>query len=158
MLDPDLDVDNKMLPVEMQNAALLSSNTWIETESYTPILDVPNAIAGPEPPHAWCYYYEIADLARQQKDWQKVADFGDIAFELGDYPNDPSERIPFIEAYAHVGRWQRALELSRESQQITPLMEPVLCNLWHRILIETPASDEKDKTIEEVTEVLGCSK
>jgi hypothetical protein len=156
LLDPELDMDNKMLPKEMQSASLLSSSEWIMTEAQTPLITVPSEITGPEPLHGWCYYFEKADLARQQKDWQLVVEIGDTAFNIGDYPNDPSERIPFIEAYAHVGRWERALDLTLESQKITPLMEPVLCNLWERISKETPSTQGKDTTIKEVTESLMC--
>ena len=65
---------------------------------------------------------------------------GDQAFASGDYPNDPVERFPFIEGYAHTGNWARALELSREAQIISPVvMQPMLCRLWQRIERETHA-------------------
>ena len=31
----------------------------------------PNAVFGPEPEHNWCYYYQKAELARQQGDWAR---------------------------------------------------------------------------------------
>ena len=42
----------------------------------------PPYLLGPEPEHDWCYYFEKAELARQQADWQQVAMLGDQA--LGD--------------------------------------------------------------------------
>ncbi len=55
---------------------------------------------GPEPSPDWCYYYQKADLARQQNDWQQVAKLGDEAQKLGLHPNDQIEWMPFLQAYA----------------------------------------------------------
>ncbi len=100
-----------------------------------------------EAAHNWCYYFEKADLARQQKDWQAVARLGDTAFALDDYPNDPAERLPFIEGYAHVGNWQQAVEISRDSAEVTPVMKPVLCRLWGRIATETDPTQAQQETL-----------
>jgi hypothetical protein len=67
------------------------------------------------------------------------------------------ERLPFIEGYAHVGNWVRALELSREAQQITPKMRPILCRLWERISETTPASQEKEITFQAALGELSCA-
>ena len=85
-----------------------------------------------------------------------MAELGDQAFEQSDYPNDPAERLPFIEGYAHTGNWDRALDLTRQSRQVTPVMAPVLCSLWQRIAADTPASAEKDRAVQSAREELGC--
>jgi hypothetical protein len=66
----------------------------------------PEAVFGGEPAHGWCYYYQKASLARQQKDWAEVARLGDEAAGAGLSPADPVEWMPFIEAYAASGREQ----------------------------------------------------
>ena len=86
-----------------------------------------------------------------------MAALGDQAFHQNDYPNDPSERIPFIEGYAHVGNWQRAKELTQESADVTSLMRPMLCGLWQRIGQNTNASREKDGTIKAIKVELNCT-
>ena len=63
----------------------------------------PALIFGNEPPHEWCYYYQKADLARQQGDWQRVAELGNEAEKLGLHPNDQIELMPFLQAYAILG-------------------------------------------------------
>ena len=108
VLDPGVDFDNKMLPEEMQAAALLSSTQWIGVDGPAAIERLPAALYGEEPPYGWCYYFAQAEIARQQGDWDQVAALGDQAFALGDYPNDPAERLVFIEGYAHTGAWGRA--------------------------------------------------
>jgi hypothetical protein len=63
----------------------------------TPVL--PENLFGPEPEHDWCYYYERADLARQQEDWEEVVRLGKQAVEAGYVPSDPLEWIPFLQAH-----------------------------------------------------------
>ena len=80
----------------------LSKPDLIEA-SANPPASVPD-ILGPEPIHSWCYFYEKADLARQTGDWSRVASLGDKAFSIPYYPDDQSEYLPFIEAYARIKR------------------------------------------------------
>ena len=58
---------------------------------------------GPEPPHRWCYFFEKADLALQQADWQQVSQLGKDAAAADLHPEDWVEWIPFLQAYAHLG-------------------------------------------------------
>ena len=73
-------------------------------------------------------------------DWGLVADLGDTAFTQGDYPNDPTERLVFIEGYARTGQWDNARQQTQEAVAITPLLQPVLCRLWERIGQDTATS------------------
>jgi hypothetical protein len=133
MLDPELDPVNQMLPLLIRQAAALSRVDLIqEVPAGVPAMPM-SQIFSTEPPHGWCYYFEKADLARQQGDWVQVARLGDEAFAQGDYPNDPAERLVFIEGYAHTAQWEKSINLTNEANAITPLMKPVLCKLWQRI-------------------------
>jgi hypothetical protein len=156
ILDKGLDSDNRMLSMDMQAAATLSSTQWINDEVRSAENILPKNLYKIEPSHGWCYYYERADLARQEGNWNEVASLGDIAYNLNDYPNDPSEHFPFIEGYAHVGNWVRAIELTRHAQDISPVMSPLLCRLWHRIEISVPDSNEKTSTISSLYTEMGC--
>ena len=110
---------------------------------------MPN-IYGTEPGHGWCYYFEKADLARQFEDWEEVVALGNQAFKLDDHPNNPVERFVFIEGYAHVGDWDRALKLSRESYRVSKdYVGPLLCRLWERIETETTIGLESDALTDE---------
>jgi hypothetical protein len=155
VLDPDIEPYNSMLPEVMRYTAEYATQ---EPILYPQTGSVPQEdIFGQELAHAWCYYFEKADLARQKDDWQSVAALGDMAFTLDDYPNDPMERTPFIEGYAHVGRWDRAIELSRESYNVTDQMQPVLCRLWDRIQQETADTRDKVQAMQEIQGLLRCS-
>lgn len=153
LIDPEIERHYLGLPIEVREAAVLSSSQWIDPAGDARL---PAQFYAPEPAHGWCYYFEQADLARQQGDWEQAAALGDAAFALDDFPNDPMERLVFIEAYANTGQWQRALELSAESQRVTPVMQEPLCALWARIAADTPASTEKETALGTVEAELGC--
>jgi hypothetical protein len=78
----------------------------IGTLSEPPV--VPKQIFGNEMDHDWCYYYQKMNLARQMGDWQKVAWLADEAQSLDLRPEDYSEWIPALEAYASLGETKKA--------------------------------------------------
>jgi hypothetical protein len=119
--------------------------------------ELPARLFGTEPGPNWCYYFEKADLARQLGQWEEVTALAELAFNSGDYPNDPAERLPFIEGYAHVGNWQRALTLSEETRAITPAMQPVLCRLWQRIARETSPELGQPDALNTIRETNQCT-
>lgn len=69
---------------------------------------VPRQIFGREPEHGWCYYYQKMNLARQLGDWQEVAQLADEAQSLDFRPEDYSEWVPALEAYASLGEVKKA--------------------------------------------------
>ncbi len=90
------------------------------------------SLLGAEPEQRWCYYYQKADLARQQGDWETVARLGDEAFAIPFQPDDPYEYLPFIEAYARLGRVKDARLLTRQTAENMSLLKPALCAVWER--------------------------
>ena len=115
------------------------------------------AVYGTEPARGWCYYFQKADLARQLGDWEQVVKLGNSAFALNDYPNDPIERFVFIEGYAHVGDWGKAVELSQVSYKISKdFVRPPLCKLWDRIARETESTSEQNVTLDLVRNKFEC--
>jgi|GEM_PF-72191 len=144
------------LPPYIKDILLFSNPSRIITEPEKPAV-LPDVFAREPQPLNWCYYFEKADLARQQEDWEQVAELGDIAFALDDSPNHASERVPFIEGYAHVGQWDRAEELTFESLKIDRFMGPMLCETWERIEAGTSPSSERDTILEKINTQLNCS-
>ena len=164
VLDPEIERVNRLIPEPslMRFAARLSDPGLIVAERSGRMPD----IYRPEPVHGWCYYFQKADLARQFDDWEEVAKLGDQAFGLDDYPNDPVERFVFIEGYAHVGKWDRALELSDVSYRVSrEYVGPPLCRLWKRIETETSGGLESDASgeskrsdaLSEVKRMFACN-
>lgn len=104
----------------------------------------------PEPAHNWCYYFEKADLARQTDNWAQVAEIGDQVFAIPYLPDDVSEYLPFVEAYARTGRWEHARDLTRTTADAMPILKPALCAIWQRVEVAsskgiTPAQIETMK-------------
>jgi hypothetical protein len=156
LLDPEIDPYNRLIPDDtlLRDAARLSTTTPVlrdETARMPSIYD-------PEPAHKWCYYFERADLARQMRDWEQVAKLGDRAFKLDDYPNDPLERFVFVEGYAHVGEWEKALGYAQVSYQVSKnYIGPLLCRLVERIEREVPDTPEKDEFVIQAKTLFLCN-
>jgi len=106
--------------------------------------------------NSWCFYYQKASLAYQLQDWDAIAHLGDSAFDIDDYPNDASERIPFIFGYAHTAQWEKALQLTQITYQVSNLYQPMLCEVW-KIIDEGTSSDfQKENTLAHIEEQMAC--
>ena len=67
----------------------------------------PPYLFGSAPEKTWCYYFEKADLARQNSNFSEVVLLGDEAINKGYSPRSASEWLPFLEGYAWVGQWDK---------------------------------------------------
>ena len=152
VLDPELDRHNPLVPAEIIEAVSLSRLDLIRDDHAAPvaweILESPY--------YGWCYYFQKASLAVQNQDWETAAQLGDSAFSLDEYPNDASERLPFIEAYAMTGQWDKALQYSTLTIEVSELYQPMLCALWQRIDANMADSAEKTRAIDEIFGLAGC--
>jgi hypothetical protein len=156
LLDPEIDPYNRLIPDDtlLREAAHLSTTAPVLAEQTARMPE----IYGPEPAHNWCYYFERSELARQTGDWEKVVDLGEQAFALDDYPNDPLERFVFVEGYAHVGEWEKALNYAQVSFKVSKnYVGPLLCKLWDRIDREVPASPEKKDFVMQAKTLFVCN-
>jgi hypothetical protein len=159
ILDPEIDPVNWMVPQTLRETLALATQSPVLAHpapgQAAPHL--PSQLFGKQPKPNWCYYFEKADLARQLGDWEQVIALAELAFESGDYPNDPAERLPFIEGYAHSGNWARAVELSEVTRAITPAMQPVLCRLWQRIAREIQSDPGQLDALRSIREANQCT-
>ncbi len=133
VLRPD-DAGDPELPTITAEAIRAANPALISAQ---PVSDdyPPSDLFGLEPEHGWCYFFEKADLARQFEDWNMVVELGDRAKEAGFSPlqtssNAPHEWRPFIEGYAHVGRWDEARELTLQAAQKGKRYLIWLCQVW----------------------------
>lgn len=116
----------------------------------------PKIIFGSEPAHTWCFYYQKADLARQLGDWDKVIALGEEAERLGVKPANQFEMIPFIEADAYLGNWNKAEKMSMDAYKKQLNMQAILCSTWDRIEVNTPANPQRDTAIANIDERVKC--
>jgi hypothetical protein len=68
---------------------------------------LPSFLSGSRP-REWCRYYQWISLARQKAEWGEVARLADEAIAADLTPEDVSEWMPALEAYATLGRTQDA--------------------------------------------------
>ena len=154
MIDPEIDETNRLLPEPLRDITKYSNQNVI---GFDQEVELPRQFYASEPQHGWCYYFEQAELARQQGDWNQVVDLGNKAFALDDHPNDPAEYFVFIEGYAHLADWKKAVELSQVSYKISKrFVGPPLCKLWDRIARQTKNVSEQKVTIDTVQNKFEC--
>ena len=104
----------------------------------------------------WCYYFQKADLAKQNKDWSGVVKLWNDAAENEYKPGNGVEYLPFIEGFAMAGDWDKAESLTKRANRVTPKMKPILCTVWNRIDEEAQSSIERDESVRRVFDKLNC--
>lgn len=85
-------------------------------------------IFGTEPAQAqsWCYYYQQAELALQNEDWEQIIQIGEQVALLHLSPNDRIEWMPFLQAYAMKGD-VKAFKATAIKMDISPFMRREAC-------------------------------
>jgi hypothetical protein len=157
VVDPVLDDSLPMMGGTYSQAVALSRLDLIKLDVDTHA-SLPEEIFGPILElTSWCDYFELADLARQKRDWSEIVELGDVAFSLDDKPNEASERIPFIEGYANAGHWERARNLTTETFLHNEITAKALCNAWSRIELSAEVNEIGEATIRQVKDELTCS-
>jgi hypothetical protein len=156
VLDPDIErVNRSIRETSLMRFAARLTNPDLITDA--PQAPMPESY-GPEPEHDFCYYYEKADLARQLGDWDTVIKMAETAASLDDHPYDPAEQMVFIEGYAHAGKWDQALDLSKKTYNAgEQYAGPMLCRLWKRIETESAQSPEQNAAISGAMNLFACN-
>ncbi len=131
------------------NAIPLSNPNQIQADAPQPVMD--ETLFGQEPAHNWCYFYEKAELARQQSDWEQVAKLYNQAQKSDLGASMPVENLPFIEAFAMTGQPEIALKLTDQTLKTQKELCPAVYTLWDRVLQtssdQTLNASEIDKRI-----------
>jgi hypothetical protein len=149
------DVDNPEIPDLTRAVVSISNFERIETSSpegnYPPV-----ELFGKEPAREWCYFYQKAELARQQGKWEEIILLGKEAEKLGFSSNYPHEMLPFIEAFAYTGLWQEAIELTSDAYEINPDYATRLCNFWDHLEQNISLPTEFEEDVEYMRAQIQC--
>jgi hypothetical protein len=91
-------------------------------------------IFGPEPAHeqTWCYYYQQAERALQQGDWERIVQIGDRVAQLQLSPNDRIEWAPFLQAYAFQGD-EKAFRATAVKMDTSPFVRREACRTLRKM-------------------------
>jgi len=113
-------------------------------------------IFGEEPTHDWCYYFEKADLARQQEDWSTVVRLMDQARSSGFSANHILEYTPLFEAQYRLEDWTGLLKTTMLMQPETVENTEYLCYLL--VYLDTDATNLPPQEINnQLNSMLDCS-
>lgn len=113
-------------------------------------------IFGEEPTHDWCYYFEKADLARQQEDWSTVVRLMDQASSSGFSANHILEYTPLFEAQYRLEDWTGLLKTTMLMQPETVENTEYLCYLL--VYLDTEATNLPPQEINnQLNSMLDCS-
>lgn len=131
-------------PQFMMDTLSLSNLAFIKDGAETPAKLLPQ-LFDPQPTDYWCFYFVEADLARQQGDWLRVVELGDIAFAGSDRPNELTELFVFIEGYLQTDRPEMAYQVSQYLiERAGDIYHEYLCTLWRNAEGNTPGGFDVD--------------
>jgi len=158
--DPDMcirilapeDSSLRFLPEKVADAAKIS-----KLERVLPVTmgqAVPPDVFLPEPDHGWCYAFQKADLAFQNKDYQTVITLYEQSLAAGLSQRDASELLPFLKAYAALGNEEEA-EKMVDSLISEPENRPVLC-AHLQAFMTTHGTLENMSIITYLLDYVGC--
>lgn len=158
VMNPEIDRFLPVKPLYIREAAPLSRLDLILPES-DPAALPPAHIFGPEPAHAWCYYFEKAELYAQLNEWERVVEMADRALKINKHftEKNVSELIPFIMGYAHTEDWEKAVELSETAYQVWDKTQYPLCDAWNSLRLKTSGSESKQAALAEIANMLSCT-
>lgn len=110
------------------------------------------------PTHNWCYYYQTAELAAQNKAWDQVIKLWKTAQSRQVQPGYGPELFPFVQASLQTGAWDEAVQLTDQAGRLThsQAMRQATCSLWTANLPASP-SDEAATAAAHVAKTLQCN-
>ncbi len=100
------------LPVKLSEAVPLSDLTLIQSGQTPPTL--PSNLFGNQNEDDWCTYYQRAELARSEQNWDEIIQLAKQANKAGVGPVNYLEFMPFVEAYLHRGDVKAATPLTAQ--------------------------------------------
>ncbi|NPV56663.1 MAG: hypothetical protein HPY76_08340 [Anaerolineae bacterium] len=115
----------------------------------------PPWLFGDEPAHTWCYFFQKAELARQNHDWDEINRLGDEAEAGGWQASQPAEYLPFLEAAARAGNLQ---DVRRWHERImnTAGDAGAICAFWLRAGADEPLVPAMQELAAQASTDLGC--
>lgn len=157
VVDPNIDIYNPDITDFSRDYIQYSNDEVISATTYLGLGSLDESIHNGIQQTNWCYFFQKADLARQMKDWEAVADMAEEAFSLDEHAGHASELLPFIEGYAHISDWERAKQITTEVINISSQYARMTCAVWDRIDDETKDTQEKTEVMEWVDVELNCA-
>ena len=116
----------------------------------------PSYLFGSEPLHTWCYYFEKAELARQQQDYAQSYALIQQANQQGFYPRDLTEWYPYIASALRLGHFDEAAELSSRIIVNDSVVKYGVCQTWEGYFGNLPEGDAERVKAEDQFGLMEC--
>ncbi len=126
------------------SAIPLSNLERIISNPETPATPAPEYF-GTENRDQWCYFFEKADLARQQQNWTETVSIYEEAASAGFKPLMDAEWLPLVDAYLKLGEVEKAVEITHMVENKDQTNTAGFCSLWQAALTDqsvTPFAQE----------------
>jgi len=147
--NPYQDMEERRIK-ETINGANLTDLNLISSDPSEKVIPL-SKIVGDEPKHDWCYYFEKADLAWQDKNYEKIIDLFNQADQNGLSSSIASEYYPFVDAFAQLGFMEKAVAVTEKWVSTTsPAAKLGYCSLWRKIAMEFPEDNNPSQMIEKL--------
>jgi hypothetical protein len=156
ILDPELSRDDPLLPETINSIIKLSDPSLILKTTDDNQARPDKTIFSTEPNHGWCYYFEKADLARQNKDWDTIVEIEKILSDNQMSTDIASEYLPFIEGMAATGNWEAAIAYIDKAHNRDKNIEKLLCREMMRYQIEYAESYKSMDLLQDKIDTIGC--
>jgi hypothetical protein len=148
------------MPGELKDAARISNLEQIVVES-----DRSDRLSAAlfkflPPENSWCFFFEKADLARQQRDWPTAARLGDQALQTVTKLANTWEVLPYLEAYLHTRQYEKAGDLVERLLKDRPegrsTTEELICRTLGRLRPELSADPGAQTEVDRLVDLAGC--
>lgn len=156
IIDPTRDKSLPVLPKQYQNVLHLSDLDRVIPDPEN-VISPQASFFGQEPVHGWCYYFEKADLARQQEDWDQVVVWINRAIQEGLLPAEPSEFLIYLEGLFYTDQVEMASDLLDDFYFENAGLHPPICDMLSRAEKDNPAIRQNSafKNMLEITDCLA---
>ncbi len=104
----------------------------------------------------WCYYYQKADLARQNQDWQEIARLWQELRTLGLNSAEAFEYLPFIEGLLRQNNFDEAQRISLHVVTFSKEARSIVCNAWQSVSNEMLGNLELLQTFQQFSQTVEC--
>ncbi len=92
-----------------------------------------------KPQQTWCYYFETGSLAESKGNYEEAVLNYEQAVAGHLIPLKAIELLPFVKAYAQLGRIDEAVSLTSKAIEDSEDTKASFCQVWHDVLKENPA-------------------
>lgn len=131
---------NPDIPAYLRAKAEKYPNNFIQPEGDSVIMLKNDPIFMDEEQGTFCYFYQKASLAAENKNWDEVVDLWDMLPSEIKITKNTSELLPFIQGLVHNNQYAEAFFLSLEIVESSKPYEPMVCEFWKEL--------SKDKTLD----------